>query len=1440
MLRPGPVPYLVILLISSLCFTAIRTEAQITCTPVYTNEYRAYTNLLPDAVKVLSDGTMLVAGKGLAGLSANYDGFVARLNPNGTQIWSFFVGGGRDDNFTGITPLSDGTTILYGSTQSFGHPEGKGWLVHIDASGTVLSSFLVGSATTSNEQVKAVLQYTDGDIAGTFNVNDGTSASDPVVFKMGLDGTLRWTSRFDNGDNDSFTGLAFSGDTLYAAGYYTTAGTKRAVITLLNATSGANLSSTNIYYGDPAYHEEISGLEIYGGMISYGLYITGISAGAFTNQIILIQTDLGGKLLTPSTYASDAASDIGGSTILVPRRTADSGFYVLRTVDGSAPYGSPGINKVNKYGVVEWGLGVIPMYDYATMQGIDKTSDGGLVTVGYYNTYLAGFEDIMRLVRITASGELGSCNLPTATMASGTMNYQQQAFSWASQPAITPFSQAAAPNAPVAAPMSVFTNSPESPCSSSVCVDKTPIPAGCNKTYNIMYSTDRSSTIGDVIPTIDGGRLAVGSLAMPTTYQGPSVDGLIIKYQSNGDVAWAKNYNFSPGYDLSFGRVITLADGNLLAIGNDFYDIDHGAYADIVMMKFDGNGNVIWVKSNSEASMSDAGATPDGGFVLLSGSIVVRYDANANIVWQKTVTHEWTISQYLSVFCSGNHVDIAFHSNNYGNQIGVDRLDYATGNEVWSQSYSTGSTSAAVDRIITIHDSVYLFLYNYIQYAPAPVTNLVIKLDTLGQLYQAQTWGADPLNVTVNPPTVTLTSDGNFALANQITVAGSNSFLLTKVKPDGSMLWSNNFTSIPYIPYNLHTQGKGFIVPGVDPVVHSGSPNFTNSAILKLDSSGQFEAGAAAGCQTTPRPFIVSTYTAVSPVANSLSSVLPYNLPAVSGSVYTQNTAISPTLMCYTPGNCNAVTMEQKGAACALGDTLVYYLDNSSNCGAAATWNYDPTFFRLGTSSGDSIQLIVQQSGSSTVSAQVEGYCSFTVQSKIANIQLSNTNLDLGPDTVVCDNASVALQASAGFTSYLWNDNSTGTSLVVTAPGKYYLTAADQCGGLHSDTVLVTAADSLFHLSPDTTTCNQDPVTLEASSGYTDYQWRPAYDLQSQGNKALVFPATTTTYTITAQRRPGCIVTRSVAVTALSSPPISLGNDTSICSGDTLSLDAGAGFNSYQWSTGDAAEKMYVSRPGIYAVAGLFSNGCTSRDTFQLVGLYIIAKPSLEQDSVLCLGSAKTLNAGPGYASYLWNNGSTGASIDINQTGVYWVSVTDAHGCQTSDTAHVLTTATPPAGFLPPDTTICQYGDLTIATLQPFASYSWSDLSSDPSLTVKDPGTYWVTVTDMNGCVGTDSILVTGTQCLLGLFVPNAFSPNGDGHNDRFRPLYYGNAAQFYFAVFNRWGQRVYETQSITAEGWDGTINGAPSPAGAYVWICRYQLDGEPVATKKGTVILVR
>jgi gliding motility-associated-like protein len=90
-----------------------------------------------------------------------------------------------------------------------------------------------------------------------------------------------------------------------------------------------------------------------------------------------------------------------------------------------------------------------------------------------------------------------------------------------------------------------------------------------------------------------------------------------------------------------------------------------------------------------------------------------------------------------------------------------------------------------------------------------------------------------------------------------------------------------------------------------------------------------------------------------------------------------------------------------------------------------------------------------------------------------------------------------------------------------------------------------------------------------------------------------------------------------------------------------------------------------------------------------------------------------------------------------------------------------------------------------------------------------------------------------------GLFIPNAFTPNGDGKNDIFRPLIFGNVTSFTFVIYNRWGGLVYETHD-PAGGWNGKINGLSAQKGTYVWFCRYTLEGQPEKTEKGIVELVQ
>ena len=149
------------------------------------------------------------------------------------------------------------------------------------------------------------------------------------------------------------------------------------------------------------------------------------------------------------------------------------------------------------------------------------------------------------------------------------------------------------------------------------------------------------------------------------------------------------------------------------------------------------------------------------------------------------------------------------------------------------------------------------------------------------------------------------------------------------------------------------------------------------------------------------------------------------------------------------------------------------------------------------------------------------------------------------------------------------------------------------------------------------------------------------------------------------------------------------------------------------------------------------------------------------------------------------------------------------------------------------------YDKLTIRPLSGFRNYLWNDQSNGSSITISTPDVYWLTVTDQQGCAGTDSIVVVPKECLTGIYVPNAFTPNGDYLNDEIFPIIGGNVLMYEFSIFNRWGTRVFSSKELR-KGWDGRLNGYPQDPTMFTWKCIYQLEGDKPKTASGTFILIR
>jgi len=164
---------------------------------------------------------------------------------------------------------------------------------------------------------------------------------------------------------------------------------------------------------------------------------------------------------------------------------------------------------------------------------------------------------------------------------------------------------------------------------------------------------------------------------------------------------------------------------------------------------------------------------------------------------------------------------------------------------------------------------------------------------------------------------------------------------------------------------------------------------------------------------------------------------------------------------------------------------------------------------------------------------------------------------------------------------------------------------------------------------------------------------------------------------------------------------------------------------------------------------------------------------------------------------------------------------------------------------LGPDSSICLHGqpvylkNLRAAPLNPYQQV-WSTADTTETLKVVHPGVYTLSVsTEPLGCMTTQTITIS-KDCYVD--IPNAFTPDGDGHNDYFFPrqLLSEGLSRFHMQVFNRWGQLLFETRNLNGRGWDGRFNGEAQPMGVYLYRIQADFANGRQEKYEGNVTLLR
>jgi gliding motility-associated-like protein len=383
-------------------------------------------------------------------------------------------------------------------------------------------------------------------------------------------------------------------------------------------------------------------------------------------------------------------------------------------------------------------------------------------------------------------------------------------------------------------------------------------------------------------------------------------------------------------------------------------------------------------------------------------------------------------------------------------------------------------------------------------------------------------------------------------------------------------------------------------------------------------------------------------------------------------------------------------------------------------------------------------------------------------------------------------------------------------------------------------------------------TCNGQCTGIAAAAAnggtppYT-YSWTPAV-----GATDTVKGLCAGTYYVTVKDAANTTMMDTVtimqpaAITATTnSTPTTCGNSSGSA---TVAVSGGTGSYTYLWnSSGQTTPTATGLASGTYTVTITDQNNCVLIKTVT-VGSSNALMVSLNTTPTACIVNNGTVSATPGNGTapytFLWSNGQTTPTVTGLGAGTYTVTITDANGCMTTATATVTVTAGPAAIVAATPGNII-LGDSTQLNASGGGTYLWyptTGLScihcSNPIATPTSTTDYCVLVTDGNGCTDSACLTIHVEIPCDELFLPSAFSPNNDGHNESV--CLRGNCIQsFYLSIYNRWGEKVFES-SDQKMCWDGTYNGKLENTAVFVYTLNAILTNGEKISRKGTINLIR
>ncbi len=799
-----------------------------------------------------------------------------------------------------------------------------------------------------------------------------------------------------------------------------------------------------------------------------------------------------------------------------------------------------------------------------------------------------------------------------------------------------------------------------------------------------------------------------------------SQDIAIVKTDADGNFIWADHLG-STLFETA-ARIICDSDNNIYIIGYfkgtlDFdpspaiHALTTAGIEDAFLAKYDSDGNYLWaiqIGSTGGEESYDVETDADNN-VYLCGYFQNTIDFNPDAAVFNMTAIGGTANFFLKLSPAGNFIwakQIAYTFLN-GISLDNDANIYVTGGLYGTVDFDPGAATHNLTGF-GFGEDIYVAKYNadgnYVWAEQMSGPSDEFGKDVLYDTAQNAVYVSGYFAGTVD-------FDPGAGITNKISAGGNDAFVM-RLQTDGDLVWIKTFGNAGNDnAFQLQTSDNGDLHFGgvftgtldLDPsasVFSRTSAGSTDMYFAWWDADGNFiDAKSSGGTLEDDLHALHIDKIGAVYTGGFFDGIVDFDPGAGSAFLNSAFTGWDGYLAKY----CTTYSITNTASICT-GDSIF----------AGGAWQHDAgTYYDYFT--------------------PVEG-CDSTI---ITIVSVAEPVLDLGPDINACTGDAITLDAGNPDAEFNWSTGAETQLITVTETGTYDVLVSYAGGCGIRDTISITFHDAPeVYLGGDTGICAGTSLLLDAENPGASYHWTGGETTQllSVTEAGNYFVQVTNIY--------GCSETDMKHVDLYELPVITLPLANDICEGDSILLDAENSGSAFLWNTGDTTQSIYADEAGIFTVSVINTNGCHASDTISII-MHALPVVDIGDDLEICAGEFAVLDADNTGSDFSWSNGDDGQTITVTEEDDYTVTVTDIHGCSSTDEMHLYVNALPNVN-LGDDRILCE-GSATVLDAENAGSiFNWNTGSEEQSISVSDGGVYTVIVQDgITGCKNSDTILIT-------------------------------------------------------------------------------------------------